>query len=188
METFGHGLVSGVAHPVLGFDHLAAAIVVGLCALRTSAPKLAPAGYIGAVLLGCVLAPFGVVFPAAELVIACSLLVLGAVAMTMRKLSSSQTVVLFAFFGLFHGSALGESLIRAESSAGITVLVGYLLGLGLVQYAASLGAAHLISSKAVGTELSDLRLRLAGASVAGIGLFLLAESIEALVLSIAVAG
>ena len=59
METFAHGLLSGVGHPLLGFDHLFFVIAVGIAALFTGAERLAPAAYIGAMLVGCLMMAFG---------------------------------------------------------------------------------------------------------------------------------
>ena len=35
METFAHGVLSGIGHPVLGFDHLFFVALVGVAALYT---------------------------------------------------------------------------------------------------------------------------------------------------------
>ena len=69
METLTDGLLSGVGHLLLGFDHLFFVIAVGILALYTSRAQLAAAAYIGAMLLGCLLMSFGVGLPVKELVI-----------------------------------------------------------------------------------------------------------------------
>lgn len=184
METVQDGLLSGLAHPVLGFDHLAFVVAVGLCALRCASPARAPAAYIFAMLAGCAMMPLGVSLPGKEGLVAASLVVLGAVVLAKPNISSKAAMALFAFFGLFHGSALGDGLAGAEFGAGSGVIFGYLAGLGVVQYlVARLGAAgieRIFSSK----ESPDLSLRLAGAMVAGIGIFVSAEKLEGAALSL----
>lgn len=179
MQSFGDGVLSGLAHPVLGFDHLAFVVAVGLCALRSGSPALAPAAYIASMLVGCVLMPLGVSMPGKEVFVALSLLVLGGVVLSARNPNPKLSIALFAFFGLFHGSALGDSLGGSEATVGGAVLMGYLLGLGLVQYLVARGSARLVDAYfGRSEEASELHLRLAGAMVAGVGIFLSAERLE----------
>ena len=46
METFAHGLMSGVGHPLLGFDHLFFIAAVGIAAMFTGYRYTAPFGYL----------------------------------------------------------------------------------------------------------------------------------------------
>ena len=110
METFAHGLMSGVGHPVLGFDHLFFVVAVGILALFTANRLLAPAAYIGAMLVGCGLMYAGVALPLAELVIVASLVICGGLLASGRGITTSALIALFAIFGLFHGSAFGGSI------------------------------------------------------------------------------
>lgn len=184
METVGDGFLSGVAHPVLGFDHLAFVVAVGLCAIRCGSPARAPGAYIAAMLLGCAMMPFGISLPGKEAFITASLVVLGGVVLARPNISSGAAMALFAFFGLFHGSALGDGLAGAEFGAGSGVIFGYLVGLGLVQYAVARGAAAAIHRMVSAQDAPDQSLRLAGAMVAGIGIFLSAEKLEGAALSL----
>lgn len=183
METVGDGVLSGLAHPVLGFDHLAFVVAVGLCAIRCGSPTRAPAAYIVAMLLGCALMPFGISLPGKEALVAASLVVLGAVVLARPNISSKAAMALFALFGVFHGSALGEGLAGAEFGASSGVIFGYLAGLGVVQYLVARGSAAAIERFFASKEAPDLSLRLAGAMVAGIGVFLSAEMVEGAALS-----
>ncbi len=183
MVTFVDGLLSGLGHPVLGFDHLFFVIAMGLAAGFTPRPMLAPAGYIAAMLLGCALMSAGLGLPLKEAVIALSLLVLGGVILSGRTLSTGGAIAIFAGFGLFHGSALGDTLAAQEGGAGIPVLIGYLIGLGLVQYAIALGAGRAAEKLLGATEASAINARLVGAMIAGIGLYLGLEALEAPVLA-----
>lgn len=175
METLAHGLLSGVGHPVLGFDHLFFVLAVGLAAGLARRPLTAPAAYVGAMLAGCGLVQAGFGLPAREAMIALSLLVLGGALASGRHIAAAPLLVLFAGFGLFHGAAFADALAGEEGGAGAAVLGGYLAGLGLVQYALA-AAAGLVAGRAVGTTSAVPRL--GGAAVAGVGAFLCLEALE----------
>ena len=87
-------------------------------------------------------------------------------------------IIAFAAFGLFHGSAFGDSIAAQEGGVGGAVLMGYLIGLGVVQYVIAL-VSGLVMEKGLGAaEASSLNARLAGAAAAGVGLFLTMEALE----------
>ena len=178
METFTHGLLSGVGHPVLGFDHLFFIALMGVAALFTGARYMAPLGYIAAMLVGTLMMSFGVALPAIEPMIIASLLVLGYIVLSGTALSATTAVILFAVAGLFHGSAFGESIAAQEAGMGTAVLVGYLIGLGVIQYVIALAAAWAMEKFWNVSEASQIQPRIAGAVVAGVGLFLGLEAVE----------
>ena len=182
METFTHGILSGVGHPLLGFDHLFFVIAVGIAALYTGFARLAPAAYIAAMIVGCLMMSFGTGLPIKEVVIGLSLLVVGGVVLTGRALGLVAAMVLFAGFGLFHGSAFGDSIAAQEAAIGADVLVGYLLGLGVIQYVIALGAGYVVKNVMKASEAAAMNARLTGALVAGIGVYLTLENIEGFIL------
>ena len=177
METFAHGLMSGVGHPVLGFDHLFFVALMGIAALFTANRLLTPAAYIGAMLVGCGLMYAGIALPAAEIMIVASLIVLGGIVLSGKALTTSTAMLVFAAFGLFHGSAFGDAVAGAEGTTGGAVLLGYLIGLGVIQYLVAIGAGWA-ASKLGATTPAAINARLAGAMVAGVGVFLALEVIE----------
>jgi urease accessory protein len=178
METFVHGLSSGVGHPVLGFDHLFFVIAMGVAALFTAHRVAAPGAYIAAMLAGCGLMYAGIAMPVQEAMIVVSLLVLGGVVLSGRALGAGAAVALFAGFGLFHGSAFGGSIAAQEGGVNAAVLTGYLIGLGVIQYAIALGAGWVAEKLLGATEAAAVNARLVGAMVAGVGLFLSLEMVE----------
>ena len=184
METLTDGILSGIGHPVLGFDHLFFVIAVGIAALYTGRTKLATAAYIGAMMFGCLLMSFGISLPVKEFVIGISLFVVGGLLLSGRATGLAPTVGLFAVFGLFHGSAFGDTIAAQEAGAGVTVLAGYLVGLGLLQYGLALLAGFVVHTLLKATEAQHIHVRLAGAVVAGVGTFLTLENIEGLVFNI----
>ncbi|MBJ3764231.1 HupE/UreJ family protein [Maribius pontilimi] len=176
MTTFAHGLLSGVGHPVLGFDHLFFVVAMGIAAAFTGRALTAPLAYLAAMVAGVLLTTTGLTLPLAEAVIAVSLLALGGLVLSGRAVSAPVAMTLFAGFGLFHGSAFGAAMASAEASAAAIVLPGYLLGLAAVQYVIAV-AAGLLARRA-GDSAAAIQPRLAGAVVAGVGLFLTLETLE----------
>tara|TARA_B100001123_G_C15283654_1_gene1014861 strand:+ start:137 stop:796 length:660 start_codon:yes stop_codon:yes gene_type:complete len=178
METFIHGFLSGIGHPILGIDHLFFVIIVGITAFLIGHRIWAAASYIIAMVVGCAAMSFGIDFPVKELMIALSLLLVGGMVLSGRVLELIPTLGIFALFGLFHGSAFGNSLAEQESSSGVPVLIGYLLGLSLIQFFISFLAGTVISNFALENGMTSIRVRFSGAMVAGTGLFLTLQMIE----------
>ncbi len=183
METFTHGLLSGVGHPILGFDHLFFVAMVGIAALFTTRQYTAPLAYIGAMMAGCLLMAFGVAMPMTEVMIALSLLGLGAVVLSGHALSVPVALGAFAIGGLFHGSAFGASIAGVEAAAPAAVLIGYLIGLAAIQYAIAIAAGLALQTVWRASEATDVPARLSGAAVAGVGAFVMLEHVEGLALA-----
>ena len=95
-----------------------------------------------------------------------------------RALDFAPAMVLFAAFGLFHGSAFGNVFAEQEATFGSQVLIGYLIGLAIIQYAISLTFGWLMMSVFQAKNAEAVEARLAGAVVGGAGLFLTMENIE----------
>lgn len=78
LTTFGQGLLSGLGHPVIGLDHLAAIVAVGLAAAFVPAGFAVIAAFIAATIAGTMLHVALVTIPGAEIVVALSVLSVGA--------------------------------------------------------------------------------------------------------------
>jgi urease accessory protein len=167
--TFMDGLLSGIGHPVIGIDHLAFIVAMGIAVGAAGLHLALPALFIVVSAIGVALHVQGVTLPAAEVVVALSVLLAGAVLASGRAIGVAGWAVLFAVAGLFHGYAFGESIYGAEA----TPLAAYLLGLVVVQAAVATGIAFLTRSSGA----AALMPRLAGATIAGIGLAVLAGQI-----------
>jgi len=121
----------------------------------------------------------GVALPYVEFVIAGSLIILGGLLASGRGITAPLAMALFAGAGLFHGWAFGETITGQEAGMSAAVLGGYLLGLAAIQYVLSVAAGWLTTR---GIESSaDIRPRLAGAVVAGVGMTFFLEGAEAAV-------
>jgi urease accessory protein len=165
-ETFMQGFLSGLAHPVIGLDHLAFIVGMGLAAGVATLNLAIPVVFIVASALGVGLHVQGVALPAAELVVAASVLLIGAMVAAGRALPTGGWVALFALAGLFHGYAFGESIFGAERAP----LEAYLAGLVIVQTVLAVGIA--LTARRGAADM--IKPRLAGAAIAGIGIAILA--------------
>jgi urease accessory protein len=178
MTTFAQGALSGVGHPLLGFDHLFFVLAMGVAAAFTGARATAPLAYVAAMAAGLALCVLDVALPFVEGAVALSLLAVGAVLMRGRALPARTAMALFAAAGLFHGWAFGGSLAGQEGGASGTVFAGYLLGLALTQYALAMAAGHAATALMRARHPGHPRVRMAGAMAAGVGAFLTLETLE----------
>lgn len=136
-QTLTQGLLSGLAHPVIGLDHLAFLVVAALLAFTLSgvARWLAPAAFVGGTIGGTLIHVQALDLPAAELLVAASVLLGGALVLSARRLGAGSLLLLLAGAGLLHGYAYGESIVGADQ----VVLGGYLAGFAVIQYAVIAG-------------------------------------------------
>lgn len=179
--TFGQGFVSGIAHPVIGVDHLAFVVGVGLLAAASGRRYTLPLAFVTMTTVGALAFVGGVTLPFAELIIALSVAIVGALLISGKRLAASFFAALFAIAGIFHGYAYGGSIIGAET----TPLVAYLLGFALIQYAISVGASFALAvGRKVATQTAMGYERLAGGVIAGVALVFVAENFETLLLGV----
>ena len=170
--TFGEGILSGLGHPVIGLDHLAAVVAVGCLAAAHRSASLLAVAFVLAMMGGVALHLHGTSVPGAEILVALTVLALGMLMVFYRDMTAGAAVVLFAMVGVIHGYALGESIYGAER----TPLYAYLIGLAVIQIGIALAAVH--ATRALVRGSADLgRVRLVGAGIAGIGLAILMQQI-----------
>lgn len=168
-----HGLSAGFLHPFTGLDHLAAMLAVGLWSALTQQGRrmwVAPLAFAGWLLLGALaglaLARAGLQVPLVEPMVAASVLVLGLVAASRWSLAPLASVGLVGAFAVFHGLAHGAELQGVQALIGMVTATLVLHALGML----------------VGLRLRTLAplwSRLAGASVAMLGLGLLTRMVWA---------
>jgi len=176
-ETIGDGLLSGIGHPIIGIDHLAFILAVGLAAAFTPRRFLMPLAFVVATIAGCLIAYAGGVLPLAELVISGSVLLAGALILSGRPVPAAAYLALFSVAGLFHGFAYGEAIIGGET----TPLVAYLIGFGVTQFAIASAVAVGVRAVWNAVDASAIQPRLAGALAAGIGFAFFVETVEGMI-------
>lgn len=156
------GFASGLAHPLLGLDHLFAMIAIGLWAAQQGGRALwaVPAAFVGAMLLGGVLSGAGWVLPHIETAIAVSVLVLGLLIAARHRAPLLAGVALAAGFALFHGTAHGLEIPQTATPV--------LYALGFV-----LATVCLHGVGIAGSLIGRYAMRVAGMGIAATGLALL---------------
>ena len=173
--TLTQGLLSGLGHPIIGLDHLAAIIAVGcIAAWYRTGPALV-VGFVAAMTAGVALHLIEATVPASEILVALSVMALGATLVLRKALHPAAALTLFVIAGLLHGYALGESIVGAEP----TPLAAYLIGLAVIQAAIALGAMTLVRLVAHPAWGDLAPVRLVGAGIAGVGLAILVQQVAA---------
>lgn len=162
------GLMAGLGHPVLGFDHLLAMVSVGILSAQMGgkAKWMVPAAFVSVMLLGGILGMMEIPFFSVELGIAFSVLALGVALALEKKLPATLAMLFVGFFALFHGHAHGTEMPQLAQPA--------LYALGFVAATAWIHICGLLIGVTCqrfprGAEF----LRFAGAGIAGIGFHLL---------------
>jgi urease accessory protein len=169
-STFAEGIASGLGHPIIGPDHLAFLIALGIAVGVARLSFVNPFLFLVAMACGVAAHVAAITIPAAELIVALSVLVAGLLLVVDRHVPTGWWMGLFVVAGFFHGYAYGESIYGAES----TPLAAYLAGLVAVQTVLTVGVAFL--TRAVWT-LSSIAPRLAGAAICGVGFTVLVAQI-----------
>jgi urease accessory protein len=170
-STFAEGLLSGIGHPIIGADHLAFLLAIGIAVGIANLNLALPALFVIASAVGVMLHVNGINLPWVEIIVAGSVLFAGVLIVRGRALSVWWWMALFTVAGLFHGYAFGESIVGAERAP----LQAYLVGLVLIQSALTLGIALFVRWR--GGGVSQLAPRLVGAAIVGVGLTTLIEQL-----------
>lgn len=142
-STLWQGLLSGLGHPIIGVDHLAFIIAIGLlCAFAKIRSPAFPIALVAATVLGAILQWVGVSLPYVEILVAISVIAVGVLLLrTPEQLTALALAGTLA--AVFHGMDYGEAIIGAEP----TPLAAYLLGFSLIQMAiagSAFYAGHLV--------------------------------------------
>ena len=170
-QTFAQGLLSGFGHPVIGLDHLAFVIGIGLIAALVPRGLIAFGAFIGGCLAGCVIHLFSVDLPIVEPIIAASIIATGIVLLLQQHIGAIVFAIGIGITGIFHGYAYGESIIGAEAS----VLGAYLIGFSLIQYGIGAVAYFVVKTlKAKPVTWAVNSIRSAGVVIGSFGLYALA--------------
>ena len=143
-QTFLQGLLSGFGHPVIGVDHLAAIVGVGILAALAGRSGAVVLAFSVAVIAGVGLHLAKLDLPASELFVGLTTLLIGALVIARQSMGAGVAALLFAIAGLVHGYALGESIVGAEASP----LMAYLLGLLVIQTAIGISVYAAVRSLA----------------------------------------
>jgi urease accessory protein len=166
------GLLSGLGHPVIGLDHLAFLVAVGVAAGTAGLGALLPVLFVLASGVGVALHLAEAPLPAVEVLVAASLVLAGGLIARGRAVALPAWGALLVLAGIAHGYAYGEAVVGAET----TPVIAYLVGLTLVQGAITAGVA-LLARALADVSSAPIAPRLAGAAVFGIGVATLAAGV-----------
>ncbi len=161
------GFLSGLHHPISGWDHVLAMVAVGLWGAQLGAPAiwLLPVAFPMVMALGGMMGLLGIPLPGVELGIAASAVVLGAMVLAEKRPPLWVAAAIVGVFAVFHGHAHGTELPAGENgllySMGFVMATGCLHGVGI-----GIGLIHRWAA-------GRIILRVAGATVAVAGLFFL---------------
>lgn len=164
------GFMSGIAHPLLGWDHVIAMLAVGLWGAFLGAPALwlLPVVFPLVMAGGGALGVLGVPLPAVEIGIAVSAVALGGVVAGALRPPLWVAALLVALFAIFHGHAHGTELPQAANP------LAYSLG-----FVVATGALHL-AGIALGLltrwPAGRIAVRGMGAGIALLGVLFLARA------------
>ena len=125
------GFISGLAHPVIGLDHLLFVLAVGAACYYFGRKAGTLVTFTTAAVAGTLLHLQQATLEYPDLIVAATLVLLGVLFFLGRDfLRSAGALALFAAAGIAHGYAYGEAIVGAEP----TPLYAYLAGFTLVQF------------------------------------------------------
>lgn len=134
-EDFAGGFAGGFMHPLLGPDHIAAMLAVGLWGAFLGAPAIfiLPVVFPLVMAAGGVLGILGVPLPGIEIGIAGSALVLGLMVALAARPHLVVAAALVGAFAIFHGHAHGTEL--PDGADALAYALGFVIATGLLHLA-----------------------------------------------------
>lgn len=174
--TMAQGFLSGLAHPVIGLDHLAFVVAIGLLSLRFSRGMLLPLVFMVMGLVGTGLHLRMVNLPAPEILISLSVMLFGLLVALPSRIPLLGLLMVAGLAGIAHGYAYGETIVGAE----MVPLAAYLVGFTLVQFAVAM-ASRVLGRMAFGRKEPRLAVseRLAGLGIGTLGIVFLVVAVRA---------
>ncbi|MFK0731784.1 MAG: HupE/UreJ family protein [Gloeotrichia echinulata HAB0833] len=167
ISNWSEGLLWGMAEPVIRLDHLASLVAIGLISGRTVHGALMAATFVLATVFGTIIHLFPLSLAGAEIAIAASTIIFGAMLVTSNLPNWVALTVIGAIAGLFHGYADGDGII----GTGIIPLVAYVLGVTLTQYVVAMSAREI-------KPLLSSKIRFTGLAFCALGIMFLSYSIK----------
>lgn len=171
----GHGdvsdLMTGLAHPFSGVDHVLAMVAVGIWAAQMgrNAMLTLPLAFPLLMVVGAVGGSLGLGFSGVETGIAFSSLLLGILVLAKAQLKTVFAALMVGMLALFHGYAHGAEM--PATVTGIGYGVGFVLGtLALHGVGLALGSLHR-------SWAGDSAMRGIGAGIAGAGALMLMNAV-----------
>ena len=158
----------GFAHPLGGFDHLAAMIAVGLWGGLAGGRRVWvwPLAFVGMMVVGGMLGRAGIELPMVEPAIELSVVVLGLLVAMMVQVPVALGAALVAVFAIFHGHAHGA---EAPETGWFGYAAGFVIATALL-HTVGIGIARLMER-----STGMVPVRAIGAATAVLGIVLLVK-------------
>lgn len=167
------GLVSGLAHPVIGLDHLLFVLAIGAACYYFGRNVGTIATFLAGTIAGTVVHLYKATLPYPDVWVALSLVALGILFFRGHGFLRSRAALgVFALSGIAHGYAYGEAIVGAEPAP----LAAYLAGFTLVQLAI-ISAGYAIARYAQRRELGVKASAAIGGALSVTGVAFLALSL-----------
>jgi urease accessory protein len=159
------GFLSGMVHPVLGYDHLLAMLSVGMISAQIGGRAIwtVPATFVSVMAVGGLLGLINIGLTVTELGIAVSLVILGLFIAAERKIQTWMVMVGVGFFAIFHGYAHGSEM--PDTAEPVLYALGFLIGTALIHV-----AGVVIGDISRHYERGKIILRVGGGLIAFVGL------------------
>lgn len=158
------GLSSGIAHPLLGLDHLLAMVAVGIFAAvqpQRSAWQ-APVAFVVFLAAGALFGGAGIALPFVEPGILASVVLLGLMIAFARVLPAAAGLAAIGVFGLLHGHAHG-----VEAAGAFSAYMAGFLAASATLHLAGYGMGRALGMTRNGLAASGLAVMTAGLVLAG---------------------
>ena len=124
------GFFIGLQHPISGVDHVVAMLAVGLWGAQLGPPAVwaLPVVFPMMMAMGGNMGLIGIPLPGVEVGIALSAIILGLMVSTEARLKIRLSMLIVAFFAIFHGHAHGTELPAGQS--GLLYSIGFVVATG----------------------------------------------------------
>ena len=160
--------LSGLLHPMMGFDHLLAMAAIGFWSIRQNATmkRGAPLFVVGGMVLGAAIAWGGVSLAGVETGIAMSVVLAGVLIATMAKLPTVIGGTLVALFMVTHGYAHGAEI--TEGASLMAYMIGFIIAtLAITFVGRGLGTLMLRADNRITRTLGGVVAVIGGVLAAG---------------------
>ena len=167
-EGITGGFMSGLTHPIFGWDHVVAMVALGQWGgiLGRPAIWILPIVFPLVMAFGAALGVAGIEVPFIETGIALSGIVLGLLVAFLIKMPMPAAATIVGLFAIFHGHAHGTELPDAANPAAYAV--GFVIATGLLHL------AGILFGTLMGSEAGKWLVRAGGAVIALVGAAFLA--------------
>ncbi|MGF7161618.1 urease accessory protein [Rhodoligotrophos appendicifer] len=165
------GFGAGILHPLTGFDHLLAMVLVGVLAYQLGgrALWLVPLAFVATMALGGGVAFSGMALTSVELGIALSIICLGMMVCAAVQIPLAMVIGLVAMFAVFHGHAHGAEMPSNMSAAAYAS--GFMVATAML-HAVGIALGYGIGAVAERQGVTVLRVAGGAASVTGLALLI----------------